>query len=88
VIVAAARDEDVDVIGLSILSGSHLALVPRILEGLHASDLETKVVVGGIVPTEDAKELLAQGVTAVYTPKDFSLAAIMSDLLGIVESLN
>jgi (2R)-ethylmalonyl-CoA mutase len=87
-IVAAARDEDVDVIGLSILSGSHLALVPRILEGLRASDLETKVVVGGIVPTEDAKELLALGVTAVYTPKDFSLAAIMSDLLGIVESLN
>jgi (2R)-ethylmalonyl-CoA mutase len=87
-IVAAARDEDVDVIGLSILSGSHLALVPRILEGLRASDLETKVVVGGIVPTEDAKELLALGVTAVYTPKDFSLAAIMSDLLGIVESLS
>ncbi|HEY5010334.1 MAG TPA: protein meaA, partial [Acidimicrobiales bacterium] len=87
-IVAAARDEDVDVIGLSILSGSHLALVPRILEGLRADDLETKVVVGGIVPTEDAKELLALGVTAVYTPKDFSLAAIMSDLLGIVESLS
>jgi (2R)-ethylmalonyl-CoA mutase len=87
-IVAAARDEDVDVIGLSILSGSHLALVPRILEGLRADDLDTKVVVGGIVPTDDAKELLALGVTAVYTPKDFSLAAIMSDLLGIVESIN
>jgi (2R)-ethylmalonyl-CoA mutase len=87
-IVAAARDEDVDVIGLSILSGSHLALVPRIVEGLRAGDLETKVVVGGIVPSEDARALLALGVVAVYTPKDFSLAAIMSDLLGIVESLS
>ncbi len=87
-IVAAARDEDVDVIGLSILSGSHLALVPRIVQGLRASDLETKVVVGGIVPDEDAKALLDLGVVAVYTPKDFSLAAIMSDLLGIVEALS
>ena len=87
-IVAAARDEDVDVIGLSILSGSHLALVPRIVEGLRSGDLETKVVVGGIVPSEDARALLELGVVAVYTPKDFSLAAIMSDLLGIVESLS
>jgi (2R)-ethylmalonyl-CoA mutase len=87
-IVAAARDEDVDVIGLSILSGSHLALVPRIVEGLRSAGLETKVVVGGIVPDDDAAALLAQGITAVYTPKDFSLGAIMSDLLGIVESLN
>ena len=85
-IVAAARDEDVDVIGLSILSGSHLALVPRILECLRAGDLDIKVVVGGIVPDEDAQSLLDLGVVAVYTPKDFSLAAIMSDLLGIVES--
>jgi (2R)-ethylmalonyl-CoA mutase len=87
-IVAAARDEDVDVIGLSILSGSHLALVPRILECLRESDLDIKVVVGGIVPNEDAKSLLEQGVVAVYTPKDFSLGAIMDDLLGIVESLS
>ncbi len=87
-IVAAARDEDVDVIGVSILSGSHLELVPRIIEGLVVCGLETRVVVGGIVPDADAKDLLAQGVTAVYTPKDFSLAQIMSDLLGIVESLS
>jgi (2R)-ethylmalonyl-CoA mutase len=87
-IVAAARDEDVDVIGLSILSGSHLALVPRILECLRESDLDIKVVVGGIVPNEDAKSLLDQGVVAVYTPKDFSLGAIMGDLLVIVESLS
>jgi (2R)-ethylmalonyl-CoA mutase len=87
-IVAAARDEDVDVIGLSILSGSHLALVPRILECLRESDLDIKVVVGGIVPKEDARSLLDQGVVAVYTPKDFSLGAIIGDLLGIVESLS
>jgi (2R)-ethylmalonyl-CoA mutase len=87
-IVAAARDEDVDVIGLSILSGSHLALVPRILECLREGDLDIKVVVGGIVPKEDARSLLDQGVVAVYTPKDFSLGAIIGDLLGIVESLS
>ena len=87
-IVAAARDEDVDVIGVSILSGSHLALVPRIIDGLAANGLETKVVVGGIVPDDDARDLRANGVTAVYTPKDFSLAQIMSDLLDIVESLS
>jgi (2R)-ethylmalonyl-CoA mutase len=87
-IVAAARDEDVDVIGLSILSGSHLALVPRILECLRENDLDIKVVVGGIVPNDDATSLLEQGVVAVYTPKDFSLGAIMDDLLGIVESLS
>ena len=87
-IAAAARDEDVDVIGLSILSGSHLALVSRILECLRDSELDIKVVVGGIVPTEDARSLLDMGVVAVYTPKDFSLGAIMGDLLGIVESLS
>jgi len=86
--VATARDEDVDVIGLSILSGSHLALVTRIVDGLRAGGLETKVVVGGIVPDEDAKELRGLGVAAVYTPKDFSLATIMDDLLGLVESLS
>ncbi|HUY42952.1 MAG TPA: protein meaA [Acidimicrobiales bacterium] len=85
-IVAAARDEDVDVVGLSILSGSHLALVPRILEGLRANDVEAAVVVGGIVPDEDAQRLFAMGVARVYTPKDFSLAAIMGDLLTMVES--
>jgi (2R)-ethylmalonyl-CoA mutase len=87
-IVATARDEDVDVIGLSILSGSHLALVPRVVDGLRSSGLDAKVVVGGIVPEEDARHLLSLGVAAVYTPKDFSLARIMDDLLRIVESLS
>jgi (2R)-ethylmalonyl-CoA mutase len=85
-IVAAARDEDVDVVGLSILSGSHLALVPRILEGLRAEGVEVPVVVGGIVPDEDARALRDGGVAAIYTPKDYSLAAIMDDLLTMVES--
>ena len=85
-IVAAARDEDVDVVGISILSGSHLALVPRVIEGLRAARVDARVVVGGIVPDEDAATLRAMGVAAVYTPKDYSLSAIMSDLLGIVES--
>jgi (2R)-ethylmalonyl-CoA mutase len=87
-IAVAARDEDVDVIGLSILSGSHLALVARVVEELRARDLDIKVVVGGIVPPDDAASLLNQGVVAIYTPKDFSLGAIMDDLLGIVESLS
>ena len=87
-IVAAARDEDVDIVGISILSGSHLALVPRVLKGLRDAGVEAKVVVGGIVPDEDAAQLRADGVAAIYTPKDFSLGAIMSDLLGMVESIN
>jgi len=85
-IVAAARDEDVDIVGISILSGSHLALVPRVLEGLRDAGVDAKVVVGGIVPDEDARRLRDLGVANVYTPKDFSLSAIMSDLLGLVES--
>jgi (2R)-ethylmalonyl-CoA mutase len=85
-IVAGARDEDVDIVGISILSGSHLELVPRVLEGLRAAGVGAPVIVGGIVPETDAATLLTAGVAAVYTPKDFSLAAIMSDLLGLVEA--
>jgi (2R)-ethylmalonyl-CoA mutase len=85
-IVAAARDEDVDIVGISILSGSHLALVPRVLDGLRNAGVEAKVIVGGIVPDADAITLRADGVAAVYTPKDFSLSAIMSDLLDLVET--
>ena len=84
-IVAAARDEDVDVIGISILSGSHLSLVPRVVDGLVAAGVEARVVVGGIIPDDDARELLARGVTAVYTPKDFELHSIMDDLLALIE---
>ena len=62
--------------------------MPRVVKGLRDAGVDAKVVVGGIVPDEDAAKLRAHGVTAVYTPKDFSLGAIMSDLLGMVESLN
>ncbi len=85
-IVAAARDEDVDIVGISILSGSHLALVPRVIKGLRSAGVDAKVIVGGIVPDADAATLLAEGVSSVYTPKDFSLSAIMSDLLALVET--
>ena len=85
-IVAVARDEDVDLVGVSLLSGSHLALVPRILDGLAAAGVSVPVVVGGIVPEADAQRLREAGVAAVYTPKDFSLEAIMSDLLAMVEA--
>ena len=79
-IVASARDEDPDVIGLSILSGSHLSLVPMILDMLRAEGVEAPVVVGGIIPEADRDRLAAAGVSAVYTPKDFQMAKIMDDV--------
>jgi (2R)-ethylmalonyl-CoA mutase len=84
-IVAAARDEDVDVVGLSVLSGSHLVLVPEVLDRMAAAGLDAPVVVGGIIPPEDAEILLGKGVAAVYTPKDFEFGTIMDDLVGLVE---
>jgi ethylmalonyl-CoA mutase len=85
-IVAAARDEDVDVVGLSVLSGAHLALVPEVIQGLRDAGVEAQVVVGGIVPPDDARALTALGVRAVFTPKDYELAAIMGALLDLVEA--
>ncbi len=85
-IVAAARDEDVDVVGISILSGSHLSIVPRVVELLAAGGVSAPVVVGGIVSSADAATLRAVGVAAVYTPKDYALAAIISDLLDLVDA--
>ncbi len=79
-IVASARDEDPDVIGLSILSGSHLELVPDIVRSLHAEGVDAPVVVGGIIPEDDRARLTAAGVAKVYTPKDFALAKIMRDV--------
>lgn len=85
-IVAAARDEDVDIVGISILSGSHLSLVPRVVEGLRSAGVEAPVVVGGIIPRDDEAILLAAGVSRVYSPKDFSLAAIMDDMLDLLRA--
>ncbi|EAV41994.1 MeaA protein [Roseibium aggregatum IAM 12614] len=86
-IVNAAVEEDVHVIGLSILSGSHLALVRDVMDRLRAAGADDiPVVVGGIIPDEDAAQLKAQGVAAVYTPKDFQLTDIMADVVRIVGS--
>ena len=84
-IVAAARDEDVDIVGLSILSGSHLDLVPEVLDRLRAEGSTAAVVVGGIIPPDDAEILLGKGVASVYTPKDYSFEQIMEDLVGLAE---
>jgi ethylmalonyl-CoA mutase len=84
-IAAAARDEDVDVVGLSILSGSHLELVPEVMDEMAKVGADAPVVVGGIIPREDADTLLGKGVAAVYTPKDFAFAAIMEDLVALAE---
>ena len=85
-IAAAARDEDPDVIGLSILSGSHLDLVPEVMRLVRGEGVDAPVVVGGIIPEEDRPALLAGGVTRVYTPRDFELGRIMEDIAGLAES--
>lgn len=85
-IVSAALEEGVHVVGLSILSGSHVPLVTEIMQRMQAADLtDVPVVVGGIIPPEDAEKLASVGVSRVYTPKDFDLNAIMADILAIVE---
>jgi (2R)-ethylmalonyl-CoA mutase len=87
-IVDAARKGKVHVIGLSVLSGSHLPLVEDVVGRMKAAGLDVPVVVGGIIPPEDAAELERAGVAAVYTPKDFELNRIMSDVVRIVERAN
>ncbi|HEY9394842.1 MAG TPA: protein meaA [Nocardioides sp.] len=88
-IVAAAVAEDVHVVGLSILSGSHMSLVPSVVEGLREAGLgDVPVIVGGIVPESDARTLIGSGVAAVYTPKDFSLTEIMADIVEVIRKAN
>jgi (2R)-ethylmalonyl-CoA mutase len=85
-IVNAALEEGVHVVGLSILSGSHLALVHDVLDKMKENGLEDiPIIIGGIIPSEDAEELKKAGVAAVYTPKDFHLTEIMSDIVRIVD---
>jgi (2R)-ethylmalonyl-CoA mutase len=88
-IASSARDEGVHVIGLSILSGSHGVLVIDVLERLRAAGCgDLPVVVGGIIPEEDARALRKAGVARVYTPKDFDLTRIMDEIVDVVsESL-
>jgi methylmalonyl-CoA mutase C-terminal domain/subunit len=84
-IVNAALQEDVQVIGLSILSGAHNAIVPRVMELLKEKGMtDVVVIVGGIVPDEDAAELKRQGVGAVFQPGS-SLAAIVEFIRGSVK---
>jgi ethylmalonyl-CoA mutase len=86
-IVEAALEQKAHVIGLSILSGSHMPLVKEVVARLReATSAEIPVVVGGIIPPEDADELERAGVAAVYTPKDFELNRIMEDIIRIVDS--
>jgi (2R)-ethylmalonyl-CoA mutase len=82
-IAAVARDEDVDVVGLSILSGSHLELVPEVLGLLRQAGVDAPVIVGGIIPEEDRATLLESGISRVYTPKDFELGHIMADIADL-----
>jgi (2R)-ethylmalonyl-CoA mutase len=88
-IVAAAVAEDVHCVGLSILSGSHMELVPAVLDGLREAGLDdVPVIVGGIIPESDGKALLALGVAAVYTPKDFGLTEIMGGIVDVIRKAN
>ncbi|HJU30562.1 MAG TPA: protein meaA [Hyphomicrobiaceae bacterium] len=87
-IVRAAVEESVHVVGLSILSGSHVPLVGEVMSRMRKEGLDdVPVVVGGIIPPEDAATLKALGVAAVYTPKNFQLNAIMREIVGLVDDL-
>ncbi|WP_202033413.1 protein meaA [Nocardioides sp. WS12] len=88
-IVAAAVSEDVHCVGLSILSGSHMELVPAVLDGLKAAGMgDVPVIVGGIIPESDGKRLEELGVAAVYTPKDFGLTEIMGGIVNVIRKAN
>lgn len=88
-IVAAAGQEDVHVVGLSILSGSHITLVADIVKQMAEAGLsDVPVVVGGIIPPDDEATLLASGVAAVYTPKDFDINKILDNIVDIVEGVH
>jgi ethylmalonyl-CoA mutase len=87
-IVGSALEEDVDVVGLSILSGSHGQLVPEIVRRLREEGVGVPVVVGGIIPPADAEALRDAGVERVYTPKDFDLNRIMGDIVELVAERN
>ncbi len=85
-IVAAARDEEAHVVGLSILSGSHMPLMDELMRQMREAGLaHVPVIVGGIIPEDDAARLRAMGVAQVYTPKDFQLNRIMMDIVALVD---
>jgi (2R)-ethylmalonyl-CoA mutase len=83
-IAESALQEDVDVVGLSILSGSHLELIPEVVRLLRDENVDVPVVVGGIIPLADAARLREAGVSGVYTPKDFDINRIMGEIVDLV----
>jgi (2R)-ethylmalonyl-CoA mutase len=83
-IARSAADEGVHMIGLSILSGSHMELIPAVIDALHKDGVDAPVVVGGIIPEQDAAPLKQAGVAAVYTPKDFDISKIMREIVELV----
>ncbi|HZJ07444.1 MAG TPA: protein meaA [Nocardioidaceae bacterium] len=86
-IVAAAVAEDVHCVGLSILSGSHMELVPAVLDGMREQGIgDVPVIVGGIIPSRDVVRLEELGVAAVFTPKDFGLTQIMAGIVKVIRS--
>jgi (2R)-ethylmalonyl-CoA mutase len=88
-IVAASVQEGVHVVGLSILSGSHLEIVPAVIDGLRAAGAgDIPVIVGGIIPPEDARTLTARGVARVYTPKDYQINDMINDIVSVVREAN
>ncbi|SHM25693.1 protein meaA [Cryptosporangium aurantiacum] len=88
-IVAAAVAEDVHVVGLSILSGAHALAVPSVIEGLRAQGLtDVPVIVGGIIPEDDAEMLKAAGVARVFTPKDYGLNEIMDEIVTVIDEVH
>ena len=85
-IITAARDGAVHVIGLSILSGSHMPLMEELMAKLRAAELShIPVIVGGIIPDDDAEKLRAMGIARIYTPKDFELNRIMFDIVALAD---
>jgi (2R)-ethylmalonyl-CoA mutase len=87
-IAESALQEDVDIVGLSILSGSHLELVPEVVRLLAEDGVDVPVVAGGIIPPEDARYLMDHGVAGVYTPKDFDMNQIMDEMVELVAKRN
>ena len=88
-IVAAAVQEDVHVVGLSILSGSHLEVVPAVVDGLRAAGAgDIPVIVGGIIPPDDAAKLRERGVARVFTPKDYELTEIMDEIVTVIREVH
>src|SRR5207248_4052987 len=82
-IAKSAVDEGVHVVGLSILSGSHMELIPDVIRELEEAGVIVPVIVGGIIPAADEKKLLNSGVARVYTPKDFQVTQMMSDIVDL-----